>query len=148
MGDSPREVPFISTEMKTPESGKKTPKFLNSPPFSFFQRSPRSKSGSLSPTEEEASTSFKGQPGPDVSMLLSAPPAIRKADSGKSFPRTMTIGSTSATSESSTLLNPNSPRFTTLGLEGEKPLSEDPDESGTSLASVQIAGMYLPTMWF
>ncbi|KAJ2919842.1 hypothetical protein MD484_g626, partial [Candolleomyces efflorescens] len=47
---------------------------------------------------------------------------------------------TSATSESSTLLN-TSPRFTTLALGGEKPLYDDPDESATSLASVQIAGI-------
>ncbi|RXW24196.1 hypothetical protein EST38_g1638 [Candolleomyces aberdarensis] len=134
MGDSPREVPVLSLEMKTPESGKKTPKFLNSPPFSFF----RSKSGSLSPTEEAASTSRRRQSNPEVSMLLNAPPGIRKADSGKSFPRTLTIGSTS---ESSTLLNPNSPGFTTLALEGEKPLVEDSEENGSSLGSVQIAGI-------
>ncbi|EAU80678.2 HNWD1 [Coprinopsis cinerea okayama7 len=130
---------------------RKSPSFLQSPPFSFFRSgsSPRVKSRTLSSdgsvyaeqAELSPSPSASGSPTPSVQ-------AVRLKDGkDKFFPRSTTLPSITF-SDSSTLLNPSSPPLKLHHLDDEKirygtfvkPVTAEP-EGRSPLRSVQISGI-------
>ena len=135
-----------SPSMKSPDE-KKSPRFLTTPPFSFFQRSPRPKQRTISSTSADYDGYFQPKPDTDESALLHSPPTARKGSHSKSFPRSMSLTSSA---ESATLFN-TSPRLISEPLDVEKSpnikVFSDSDMKETHGAlpaptSIQIAGKH------
>ncbi|TFK18865.1 WD40 repeat-like protein [Coprinopsis marcescibilis] len=143
MSWSQAEQPSGST-MNSPEE-RKPPRFLNSPPFSFFRTSPRLKNRRLSSGDNSTSGHSKTQPSPSPSPGTSSTPPSRGKDD-KFFPRSTTLPSLSY-STSATLIAPGSPPplpsrpFNGDGFEFGYPSTSLAEPS--PLRSVQISGITL-----